>query len=221
MSDEIIVELNNVFLKSDRGAPVFQDLNFKLVAGRSAVITGAAGSGKSMLAELLVGRRFADQGSVELFGQVVKRSKKRAIKKVRRKTGGIGGIFDLVPSFTVAETIIFPMVLVGERKKVRKERLLNMLTEFSLLKQATERPDRLTRVERTLVQFARASVANQPLIIVDEPLAGLDQKTYERIFEYMIKISCSGRSAIFLSAETLPREIPNSDSYQLINGALV
>ncbi|UCE23732.1 MAG: ATP-binding cassette domain-containing protein [Candidatus Zixiibacteriota bacterium] len=222
MSDRTVVNLSNVYLTSDRGFEVFQDLNFSLKAERSAIITGAAGSGKSLLVELLIGRRFADSGSVEVLGEALnKPGRRRIIKRVRRQIGGVGGIFALVPSYTVSENITFPLVLGAARKKVRKERLMKMLTEFSLLKQAGTLPQRLTRVEHTLVQLARATVANQPLIIIDEPLAGLDQKTYERIYEYMVKLALSGRSMIILSGETLPTNFPNTDRYQIMNGALV
>lgn len=221
MAQNSIVELNNVFLKSDRGAEVFHDLNFKLEAGRSAIISGPAGSGKTVLVGMLIGRRFADSGSVEVFGEVLHPGARQLIRHTRRKIGGVGGLYSLVPTFTVAENIEYPLVLAGERKKVRKERLFKMLTEFSLLKQANTYPDRLTRVENTLVQFARASVANQPLVIIDEPLAGLDQKTYERILEYMIKLSVSGSSLLVLSSEILSKEIPSTDSYLIMNGALV
>ncbi len=221
MTDKTVVELTNVYLKSDRGFEVFHDLNFTLKAERSAIITGAAGSGKSLLVELLIGRRFADSGSVEVLEETLSPSKKRVVKRVRRKIGGVGGIFGLVPSYTVSENIQFPLVLGAERKKVRRERLLKMLTEFSLLKQAGTLPEKLTRIEHTLVQLARASVANQPLIIIDEPLAGLDQKTYERIYDFMVKLSLSGRSMIIVSGETLPTDFPNTDRYQIMNGALV
>ena len=64
MESDILVELNNVYVRSDRGGQIFRELNFSLPAGRSAVITGAAGSGKTSLVELLVGKRFAESGSV-------------------------------------------------------------------------------------------------------------------------------------------------------------
>lgn len=220
MSDKTIVELTNVYLKTDRGYEVFKDLNLKLLSGESAIIYGAAGSGKSTLIELLLGKRFADSGSVEMFGSMLKPRQKRLIKSVRRKIGGIGGLFSLVPTYTVAENITFPLVLSGVRKKMQKERLMTMLTEFSLLNQASVYPAKLTRVENTLVQFARANVAHQPLILIDEPLAGMDAKTYERIYEYMVKLAVSGLSMLIVSSEELKSNIPNTSSYHLINGGL-
>lgn len=218
---EPLVELKNVFLVSDRGGYVFRDLNLTLEAGRSAVITGVAGSGKTSLVELMIGRRFAECGTVRLFNRELKKGKKRVINRVRKKIGGVGGVFGLLPSLTVAENITLPMVISGIRKKIQQERLLKLLSEFSLLKQAGEYPPNLTRVENYLVQFARASIAGQPLIIIDEPSAGLDLKTYQRIFDYLIKISISGRSMIILTSEKPPLEIPQTDHYLLENGTLI
>lgn len=218
MSEKLIVELNNIYLRSDRGGSIFHDLNFKLVAGRSAIIVGGAGSGKSSLVELLTGLRFTDQGSVSMFGELLKGSR---VRKTRSRIGGVGGVFELIESFTVTENILFPLVLRAEKKSVRRERLTKLLSEFSLLKQSGEYPQNLTRVEKTLVQFARASIANQPLIIVDEPAAGLDQKTARQVFEHLIKVSLSGRSLIILASEIPTHKIPDTDTYHLENGQLV
>ena len=221
MSQNTIVEINDAFLKSDRGTQIFKNLNFKLTAGRSATIQGPAGSGKSSLVELLIGVKRADSGSVEVLGEAITGRSSFKINRLRRKIGGVGGLFELIPSYTVAENIVFPLILSGERRKARKEKLLKMLSEFSLIKQAGEYPRKLTRVERTLVQFARASIGSQPLMIIDEPSAGLDSKTHGRIHEFLVKSSFSGRSMIILTSEKTGEILPNTDYYQLKAGELV
>jgi ABC-type ATPase involved in cell division len=221
MSQNKIVEIQNVSMKSDRGSQIFKNLNLKLEAGRSAVIEGSAGSGKSSLVQLLIGLRRADSGSVEVLGEAIGSWSSHKVNRLRRKIGGVGGLFELIPSFTVAENIVFPLILTGERRKARKEKLLKMLSEFSLIKQAGEYPQKLTRVERTLVQFARASVGNQPLMIIDEPSAGLDSRTYGRIHEFLVKSSFSGRSMIILTSEKGGEILPNTDYFQLKAGELV
>jgi ABC-type ATPase involved in cell division len=216
-----LVELYNVTVKNDRNEVVFRDLNFTLQPGRSAVITGSAGAGKTVFVELLIGRRFGEDGTVKLFGETIRRGRNRRIRKVRRLVGGVGGLFGLAPTLTVSENIRIPMIIAGERKRLQQERLRKMLTEFSLLKQAGEYPKTLTRVENSLVQFARASVASQPLMIIDEPSAGLDQKTFERVFDYLVKVSVSGRSMIILTSEDIAKTLPNTDYLEIANGALV
>ncbi len=215
-----IVELTNVAMKSDRGGTVFRDLNLKIMPGRSAVIIGSASSGKTTLMDLLIGRRYPDTGSVEVFGDILRKRRRRIVRRARRKIGGVGGPFELLPLLTVAENVTLPLVLTASRKKAQRERLRKALAEFSLLNQAGQYPSHLTRVEKTMVQLARASVANQPLLIIDEPLAGLDVKTYRRIIDYLIKVALSGRSMIILASEAPSREIPETDYYEIVNGVL-
>lgn len=218
---QTVIELNNVELRNDRGGYVFRDLSFSLKAGDAAVIIGQSGSGKSSLVELLVGLRFASAGSVEVFGELLAPGQRRAIRRARRQLGGVGGPFGLLPSLTVAENVTLPLVLAGVGKRTRSERLFKVLTEFSLLQLASSRPDALTRVETTLALLARASIANQPLLVVDEPLAGLDHTTWERVLETLSSIAVSGRSMLIVSAESPPREIPECTYCRIENGTLV
>ncbi len=215
-----LIELHNVEYRTDRGDFVFRDLNFTLLPEHSAVIAGAAGSGKTTLVELLVGLRFASAGSVEVFGEQLKKGRSRAIRRVRHQIGGIGGPFGLMPLLTVSENITLPLVLAGVRRSTQRERLFKVLTEFSLLKQASETPGSLTRVENTLTQFARASIANQPLLIIDEPMAGLDRNTWERVYQVLQKVALSGRSMLILTSDVPSQELPQTAYYQLINGVL-
>jgi len=218
--DEFIIEIANVYLDTGKGDEIFRNLNFSLKSGRTAIITGGPGSGKTSFVELITGRNFAKSGSVEVFGNIIKSGKNRIINKVRKLIGGVGGVFELIPSYTVAQNIAFPIVVAAKSKKYRHERTLKMLTEFSLINRAGDYPHDLTRVQKTLVQFARASVANQPLIIIDEPSAGLDHTTSERIFKYLHEVSISGHSMIILCSENINYELPNMDYYEIKNGVL-
>lgn len=218
--NEPVIELENIHLRTDRGGHVFRDLDFKMNSGESAVIVGPSGCGKTMLAELLVGIRYPERGSVRVFGDTLRRRRRRTLRRVRKRIGGVGGPFGLLPSLTVSENITLPLVIAGERQKLLRERLLRMLSEFSLLKVAGKYPASLTRVEYSLVQFARAAIANQPLIIIDEPSAGLDPKTYRRVFEFLVKVALSGRSMLILASQPVGREIPGAATYNLVNGEL-
>jgi ABC-type lipoprotein export system ATPase subunit len=215
-----IVHLSNIQVRTKRGEELFSGLNFMLQSERSAVIIGGAGSGKSTLFELLLGMQRPMSGTIELFGEQFQRPSGRQLRRIRRKIGGVGGPFALVPSLTVAENIQMPQIIAGERAEHQKERMLKLLGEFSLLNHAGQYPASLTRVEQMLVQIARASIAYQPLMIIDEPSAGLDSRTYARVFEYLIQASQSGRSLIILSSEKPPMEIPNSDTYAISGGML-
>lgn len=215
-----LLELRQVYLRSDRGETVFGDLNFRLDSGQSTIIVGPAGSGKSMFADLLLGYRFPLRGVIELFGETTQPGKNRVWKRVRRKIGGVGGRFALVPTLTIEENIALPLIIAGDRSMPVHARVSRCLTEYGITKLARQYPDSLARVENTLVQLARASVANQPLILIDEPAAGLDVRTYELVCDHLIRLSVSGRALLLLVSELPPREIVGSQVYHLRDGAL-
>lgn len=215
-----LVHLSNIQVRTQRGEELFAGLSFTLEAGRSAVIIGGAGSGKTTLFELLLGLQQPLSGTIELFGEQFVKPSGRQLRRIRRKIGGVGGPFSLVPSLTVAENIVMPAIIAGERPELQRERMLKILGEFSLLNHAGQYPSSLTRVENMLVQIARASIAYQPLMIIDEPSAGLDAKTYLRVLDYLVQASRSGRSLIMLTSEKPPIDIPNSASYEIAGGML-
>ncbi len=217
--DGPLIELENVCAYTDRGEEIFHSLNFSLPQGRSAIIVGGAGSGKTTLVELLLGMRKPVSGKVEMFGEPLKR--RSAIRRTRRKVGGVGGPFSLISTLTVADNILMPAIIAGERGSIQQERLLKLLGEFNLVPEARQYPSTLTRVEYTLVQIARASITSQPLMLIDEPSAGLDTKTYLRVLEYLHKASLFGRSMLILASEKPPMEIPNSSCYTITDGGLV
>jgi|CXWL01.1.fsa_nt_gi ABC-type ATPase involved in cell division len=215
-----LVLLSNVKIKTVRGDFVFTDLNLTVEPGKAVIITGPPGSGKTSIAELILGVRQPAEGTVELFGETLKGRSRSQIRRFRRKIGGVGGPFGLVPTMTVAENIALPLVINGERVSSLKERLAKVMGEFNLLKLASQYPRTLTRVENTLAQIARATVAHQPLMIIDEPSAGLDRKTYLEICDYMVKVSVSGRSMLVLSSDPPPQKIPESRQFEIANGRL-
>ena len=124
-----LIQLESVNVRNDRGELIFRDLDFCLEQGKSAVICGAAGSGKTLLAEILIGLRFPESGTVRLFGDLITKRRRGRIRRARRKIGGVGGHFGLVPSLSVADNIRLPMIIAGERHRIQQERLRKMLTQ--------------------------------------------------------------------------------------------
>ena len=100
-----IVEISDLHIRSDHGGYVFRGLDLCLDSGQSALISGAAGSGKTFLAETLVGLRLPQRGTVRLFDQPTGR---RQFRRIRRQIGGVGGPFGLITSLSVADNIVLP-----------------------------------------------------------------------------------------------------------------
>lgn len=216
----MLIRMDNVFLSTDTREPIFRNLSFSLADGDSAVLIGGAGCGKTSFLELLVGLRFAESGAIELFGQQLKRGRTRAIRSVRRRIGGVGGPFTLIPSMTLRENVAVPLVVSGDGSKLLNDRLTRTLTDLSLLHLSGRFPRQLTRVESTLAQLARATVAGQSLVLIDEPLAGLDRATVEKLLDYLTKLSWSGQSLVITTTEPLPVALTRCVTRRFQNGSL-
>ena len=114
---EAILRYENVSLSFD-GEPALRDVSFELLKGQTAIIFGAAGSGKSVLLKLATGLLKPDSGEIYLFGQEITQLGEEDLFPIRAKVGVLfqeGGLFD---SLNVEDNVAYP---VGIRRGGRTE----------------------------------------------------------------------------------------------------
>jgi ABC-type ATPase involved in cell division len=195
-------------------------LDLKLVSGKTAVITASMGKGKSSLVELITGRKKPISGDITVFGNNLSRAGDRTLCSIRRRIGGVGGIFQPLSEQTVYENMSYPLMF---RKTVRRDRktvILESLSRVNLMGKKNERVGNLSQGEKMLLMLARATVANQPLLLIDEPLAGLDPDVSMEISERLKNLSFSGHSMLILTSGQTALSIPDSVKYTIVNGKL-
>jgi len=217
---EKILELTSVRASNRAGITVFRDLDFGLYAGDTAIIIGQTATGKTTLAELIVGTMKPERGSVKVFGKEIGMGNERQAIEIRRRIGGVGGIFDLIPNLTVSENILYPLILHGESKKERKIKLDQLLGQYNLTGRKKDKAFKLTRGEKVMALLARAVIADQPLLIIDEPLDRLDIATSENIIGLLKRLWAAGHALLILTNGRVGFEIPGSKEYQIKDGRL-
>ena len=79
----------------------------------------------------------------------------------------------------------------------------------------------LSRGEKMLLMLSRAIVAEQPLLLIDEPMAGLDEQTAGFINTMLNRLSVAGHSIIILTSGQTGLEITNATHYTILNGQLI
>jgi len=217
---ENIVELIDVNLSGAAGKRIFEGLNFSLPRGKSAIIQGQTGAGKTSLTEVLIGIKRPDSGMVAVFGTDIYRSRESRLNRVRRNIGGVGGIFQPIAYQTVIENLSYPLILRGDRSSKRKTKIMEVLGQLSLLHKKDEQAFNISRGEQILLLLGRAIVADQPLILIDEPLAGLDPEMSDIVLEKLNRLSVAGHSLIVMTAGQTGIQLTDAAEYKMSDGGM-
>lgn len=173
---------------SPRLPPILDGVGFSVAAGEICGLCGPGAAGKSVLLKILCGLIRPDAGTVEIDGVDLHRA---APNELRRVQASIGMLFQnnaLFDSLTVYENVAFPLrqraLAAGERlpESDLDARVGEALRGVGLLAHAPKMPSELSGGQRKRVALARAVAARPPIVIYDEPTAGLDPVTTAKIY---------------------------------------
>jgi putative ABC transport system ATP-binding protein len=103
----------------------------------------------------------------------------------REKIGFVFQTFNLIPVFTAAENVEFPLLVQGVNWRERRKRVAAALESVGLSSRANHRPDLLSGGERQRVAVARAIVHRPGLVLADEPTANLDTRNATQLIDLM------------------------------------
>ena len=147
-------------------------------------VFGPSGSGKTTLLELIAGLRRASAGRIELDGEtLVDVANRKWIPPHRRRIGYVPQDLALFPHLNVRANILY-----GARQTSHgaADFSVEVLTEvLNLAPLLDRRIDGLSGGERQRVAIARALAANPRLLLLDEPLTGLDQDRKDNVLDYL------------------------------------
>lgn len=172
-----MIELKNIN-KSFAGTQILHDINFTFETGKTNLIIGQSGSGKSVLTKCIVGLHEPDTGSVIYDGRNFTELKNRKRKEIRKEIGMLfqgSALFDFL---TVEQNVMFPLTMFT---KMSKEEMLDRVN-FCLKRVQLENKNHLFPAETSggmqkRIAIARAIAMNPKYLFCDEPNSGLDPKT--------------------------------------------
>ncbi|MCR0985376.1 ABC transporter ATP-binding protein [Roseomonas populi] len=162
--------------KSFNGKPVLDGVDLDVMPGRSMVILGGSGTGKSVTIKCILGLIEPDEGTIEIDGRNVLTMSRRERAAVLDRTGMLfqnGALFDSLP---VWENVCFKLLAQGRisREKAR-QRAVEALVDVGLGMGVGEMdPASLSGGMQKRVALARAIASQPDIIFFDEPTTGLD-----------------------------------------------
>ena len=161
-------------------------LDLAVTAGEFLAISGPSGSGKSTLLNLIGCIDKPTSGRILIEGVDTSRLSPAQASVLRReKIGFVFQTFNLIPVFTAAENVEYPLLVQGFSSTERRKRVIEALENVGLTARAHHRPDLLSGGERQRVAVARAIVHRPSLVLADEPTANLDTRNATQLIDLM------------------------------------
>lgn len=206
---------------------ILQDISINLPAGNFITLIGPNGAGKSTLFKLLVGQEKPLSGSIDLFGEGVKAQRKKQNISYIPQEEQIDWDYPLLVSdviktglFGAKELPWYKKLLPSIYDEKDEEKIYEVL-------QLTEMEDKFSSPIKSLsggqkrrVFLSRALVQKADLLLLDEPLAGVDSQSEEIIIDVMKKLVDDGRTIIMASHDiAATREY--ADLVVLLNGEII
>lgn len=164
-------------------------LQFTAETGRTTVLLGESGAGKSTVLRLLAGLLHPDRGLIELDGVVYFDSERRiASTPQERPFGYVFQDYTLFPHLTVFENVAFGLRAQGLPDKQVRQRTGEALEMMHLVGYDRQRPSQLSGGQQQRVALARTLVLQPELLLLDEPLSALDVQTRREVRQELRRI---------------------------------
>ena len=156
--------------------PVLQNLSIYIGAGEVVALTGPSGSGKTTLLRCIAGLEVVESGTILLSGEEIT-SKPAHLRR-------IGLVFQdnqLFPHLNVAKNISYSLMIQGTKQKLMDEKVAEVLELVGLTHLSQREVFKLSGGEAKRIAVARALVAQPKVLLLDEPLNGLDKELHARL----------------------------------------
>lgn len=164
--------------KSFVGNEVLKGISATFDQGKTNMIIGASGSGKSVFLKNMLGLFLPDSGTISYDGEAINDMDDDRKGELRTNMGMLFQHSALFDSMTVEENIMFPLRMFTKmRKKQRREKANDILQRVNLENLNKKMPSEISGGQQKRVALARAVVNNPKYLFCDEPNSGLDPRT--------------------------------------------
>jgi len=173
-----MIEVKNVD-KSFEGNQVLKNVSAVFETGKTNMIIGQSGSGKTVLMKSIIGLHRIDKGSIEYDGRNLPDMQMKEIRILRREVGMLFQGSALFDSLSVLENVMYPLEMFSQTTyEEMKDRAYSCLKQVNLEEKAFGlAPSEISGGMQKRVAIARAIALQPKYLFCDEPNSGLDPKT--------------------------------------------
>ncbi|WP_375785716.1 ABC transporter ATP-binding protein [Bradyrhizobium sp. Pha-3] len=174
-----VTGLTKSYRSAGEDVAVLRGVDLAVAIGESVALSGESGSGKSTLLHLIAGLDAADSGEIRLADITVSGLNDAGRAELRRdRLGLVFQQFNLIPSLTVADNLVFQSRIAGRHDAAWHDELVERLGLKQLLKRY---PEQLSGGQQQRVAIGRALAPKPLLLLADEPTGNLDEDTADEV----------------------------------------
>lgn len=172
-----MIEVQNLE-KSFGGTKILKGVSAVFETGKTNLIIGQSGSGKTVLLKSLLGIHTPEVGTISFDGRIYSELAAEEKRELRTEIGMLFQGSALFDSMTVEENVAFPLkMFTNDNKKKIQERVDFVLERVALVDAHKKLPSEISGGMQKRVAIARAIVNNPKYLFCDEPNSGLDPNT--------------------------------------------
>ncbi|HIT63839.1 MAG TPA: amino acid ABC transporter ATP-binding protein [Candidatus Ventrimonas merdavium] len=183
---------------------VLDGIGFSVEKGDVIAILGPSGSGKTTLLRCINFLERADEGTMELNGQVWRlgRTSRREEREFRRHTGFVFQDYNLFLNKNALENVTEGLILGRGMEKAKAEQIgREALDKVGLSDRYGYYPDQLSGGQKQRVAIARAMAAGPELLLFDEPTSALDPELTGEVLAVMRRLAQEGMTMLVVTHE--------------------
>ena len=204
MSDTPAIRLEHV-TKAFGALKVLDDVSLDIPRGHALVILGRSGTGKSVTLKSIIGLLRPDAGRVFVDDQDITVLSGLELATVRKRIGFLFQHAALFDSITVGENVAFPLRRHSSREDTEiRGRVEMLLRQVGLEGTADKMPGDLSGGMRKRAGLARAMALQPPILLVDEPSAGLDPVTAGEIDDLLVGLNEDADTTLVVVTHNIP-----------------
>lgn len=200
----------NSLTKSYHGVNALQDVSITLESGKIYGLIGQNGAGKTTLMRLVTGLGFPTSGSIELF----RHTGEKALQIERKRLGCMIEYPSLVPHMTAKENLKLHRIMRGIPNKEVEDELLELV---GLSDTGKKKAKNFSLGMKQRLGIAVALLGNPELLILDEPINGLDPIGVVEIRNLLKKLCEERQMTILISSHNLPELYQTATDYIIIH----
>jgi len=217
------IEFKNVtkaFVKKDGDVQTILDnVSFSIPAGKTTVIAGGSGQGKSVTLKLILGLMRVDSGRIMVQGNDVTGVRGKGLESLRTQFGVLFQGSALFDSLTVFENVALPLRERTKKNEAEiRAQVLSSLSQFELDGHEEKYPAQLSGGMQKRVGLARAMQLKPAIMLFDEPTTGLDPVMSLEIYHLFARTQAEFGFTSVIVSHDIPKIFNLADRVTILNG---